>query len=577
MSILAPSGRPHCLFNPEVHLALGQGVESMTALLASTLGPVGRTILLESLRSTNDPPEVLGDSATIAHRMVKFSDRHANVGAMLVRELAMEMRDRVGDGSATAAVLSREMVRGGMRMVAGGANSQLVRQGMEKGVRAAVAELQALAQPLESSEMVGAVAQAVTGETYSASANGASSATSLTLPEMIAEIFSIVGVDGTIVVQEHVSAFLERDYVEGIHWDSGGLAAANFVTDAARQETVLVGPMIVVADVEVNSSAQVVPLLERALKENYEGLVIIARKIEGEALGVLQLNKEKLDVMPVKGPGLMVSQPKILQDLAILTGARLIEEKAGGQLAELRREDLGRARRVIATRRGLTIVGARGRQRAIRQRIAELQAELEREGPREQADTLRKRVANLSGGVATLKIGAATAAERTLRREMAEDAIRAVRAALQEGVAAGGGAAYMACVPAVNALEASAASDEEAMGVRVVADALTAPLAQIADNAGYAASTVAFRVGSHYNGVSAGAHAGTAPAGLRRTEGAAPDGVGFDVTSGQVVSMWEAGIVDSVKVLRMALEMAASTAGMVLTTEAVVFKKRERM
>ncbi len=576
MSILAPSGRPHCLFNPEVHLALGQGVESMTALLASTLGPVGRTILLESLRSTNDPPEVLGDSATIAHRMVKFSDRHANVGAMLVRELAMEMRDRVGDGSATAAVLSREMVRGGMRMVAGGANSQLVRQGMEKGVRAAVAELQALAQPLESSEMVGAVAQAVTGETYSASANGSSSA-SLTLPEMIAEIFSIVGVDGTIVVQEHVSAFLERDYVEGIHWDSGGLAAANFVTDAARQETVLVGPMIAVADVEVNSSAQVVPLLERALKEKYEGLVIIARKIEGEALGVLQLNKEKLDVMPVKGPGLMVSQPKILQDLAILTGARLIEEKAGGQLAELRREDLGRARRVIATRRGLTIVGARGRQRAIRQRIAELQAELEREGPREQADTLRKRVANLSGGVATLKIGAATEAERTLRREIAEDAIRAVRAALQEGVAAGGGAAYMACVPAVNALEASAASDEEAMGVRVVADALRAPLAQIADNAGYAASTVAFRVGSHYNGVSAGAQAGTALAGLRRTEGAAPDGVGFDVTSGQVVSMWEAGIVDSVKVLRMALEMAASTAGMVLTTEAVVFKKRERM
>ncbi len=273
----------------------------------------------------------------------------------------------------------------------------------------------------------------------------------------------------------------------------------------------------------------------------------------------------------------MVSQPKILQDLAILTGARLIEEGAGGQLAELRREDFGRARRVIATRRGLTIVGARGRQRSIRGRIAELQAELEREGPREQADTLRKRVANLSGGVATLKVGAATEAERTLRREMAEDAIRAVRAALQEGVAAGGGAAYMACVPAVNALETAAGSDEEAMGVQVVADALRAPLAQIADNAGYAASTVAFRVGSHYNGAEAGAEAGAAAAGLRRIQAAASDGVGFDVTSGRVVSMWQAGIVDSVKVLRLALEMAASTAGMVLTTEAVVFKQRERM
>ena len=182
-------------------------------------------------------------------------------------------------------------------------------------------------------------------------------------------------------------------------------------------------------------------------------------------------------------------------------------------------------------------------------------------------------MANLSGGVATLKVGAATEAERTLRREMAEDAIRAVRAALQEGVAPGGGAAYMACVPAVNALQAAAASDDEAMGVRVVADALSAPLAQIADNAGYAASTVAFRVGSHYNG----AEAGAAPAGVRRTGGFADGGVGFDVTSGRVGSMWEAGIVDPVKVLRMALEMAASTAGMVLTTEAAVFKKRERM
>ena len=570
---MAPSGRPHCLFNPEVHLALGQGVESMTALLASTLGPLGRTVLLESLRSKNDPPEVLADAATIAHRTVKLSDRHANVGAMLVRELAMGMRDQVGDGSATAAVLTRAMVRAGMRIVAAGANPQIVQRGIEAATRAAVAELKAFAQPLESAEMVAAIARATTGEALSPSAPSANGAAPprQSLSDLIAEIFSIVGVDGTIVVQEHVSAIMEREYVEGIHWDSGGLAAPSFVTDAARQETVLIGPMIAVANLEVNSSAQVVPLLERALKEKFESLVIIARKVEGEALAILQLNKDKLEVMPVKGPGLTVSQPKILQDLAILTGATLVDENAGGQLAELRREDFGQARRVIATRRGLTIVGARGRQRAIRQRIAELQAELDRQDPKAQPDTLRKRLANLSGGVATLKIGATTKAERNLKRETAEDAIRAVRAALKEGIVAGGGAAYMACVPALTVLETATDGEDEALGVRVVAEALQAPLQQIATNAGYAGSTVAARVSGHYNGLEPGATQSK----LRSDQ--TVQGCGFDALSGQVVSMWEAGIVDSVKVLRMALEMAASTAAMVLTTEAVVFKKRERM
>ena len=545
----------------------------MTALLASTLGPLGRTVLLESLRSKNDPPEVLADAATIAHRTVKLSNRHANVGAMLVRELAMHMRDQVGDGSATAAVLTRAMVRAGMRIVAAGANPQIVQRGMDAATRAAVAELNASAQPLESAEMVAAIARATTGEALPPSAPSANGAAPprQSLSDLIAEIFSIVGVDGTIVVQEHVSAIMEREYVEGIHWDSGGLAAPSFVTDAARQETVLIGPMIAVANLEVNSSAQVVPLLERALKEKFESLVIIARKVEGEALAILQLNKDKLEVMPVKGPGLTVSQPKILQDLAILTGATLVDENAGGQLAELRREDFGQARRVIATRRGLTIVGARGRQRAIRQRIVELQAELDRQDPKAQPDTLRKRLANLSGGVATLKIGATTKEERNLKRETAEDAIRAVRAALQEGIVPGGGAAYMACVPALTLLETATDGEDEALGVRVVAEALQAPLQQIAANAGYAGSTVAARVSGHYNGQEPAA---------TRSKAHSDQGVqgwGFDALSGQAISMWEAGIVDSVKVLRMALEMAASAAAMVLTTEAVVFKKRERM
>jgi chaperonin GroEL len=511
----------------------------MAAPLAATLGPVGRAVVVDSFVDGTHPPEILDDAATIARRVIELPDRYVNAGAMLMRHLAWHVREtHVGDGSATAAVLAREMIRGGVRMIAAGANPAVLRRGMERGVRAALDELTAMAQPLDSEPAVVGLARAVTGDPE--------------LSDLLAEIFDVVGVDGTIVVQNYLVPLMDREYVEGIQWDSG-LASTEFVTDARRQETVMKNPVIAMADMNVTGAQQVLPVLEQAIQAGAESLVIIAEKFEGDAIGALWLNRNKLASAPIRAPKPTLQRAGILKDLAILTGGTVIDEKAGRQLESIRSEDFGRARRVVATRHDFTIVGAKGRHREIRRRMAELKDELAEEAPSSRLDTLRRRLANLSGGVAILRIGAISDHDRKLKREKVEDAIRAVRVALQEGTVAGGGAAYLACVPALEALEAATDHTEEAMGVRVVAEALAAPMKQIATNAGYPGSTMAAKA---------------------RAEG---PGHGFDALSGEVVDMREADIVDPAKVQCVALDAAASMAAMVLTTDAVVLTKRAGM
>ena len=527
------------LFAPEVRWALVHGAEVMAAPLAATLGPLGRTVAVASFVDGTHPPELLDDAATIARRVIELPNRYVNAGAMLIRHLAWHVREtRVGDGSATAAVLAREMIRGGVRMIAAGASPAILRRGMECGVRAALDELVGMAQPLDSEAGVVGLARAVTGDAE--------------LADLLAEIFDVVGVDGTIVVQNYVAPLMDREYVEGIQWDSG-LASTEFVTDAGRQETVLKDPMIALADLKVTGASQLVPVLEQAMQAGAESLVIIAEKFEGDALGALRLNQGKLPNAPINAPKPVLQRAEILKDLAILTGGTVIDEKAGRRLEGIRREDFGRARRVIATRQKFTIVGAKGRQREIRRRMAELKNEAAEEVPTARLDTLRRRLANLSGGVAILRIGAISKQERKLKREKVEDAIRAVRAALQDGTVPGGGAAYLACIPALEALQAAGEQTDEAMGIHVVAEALAAPLKQIAKNAGYSGVTMAAKA---------------------RAKG---PGHGFDAFSGEVVDMREAGIVDPAKVQGIALEAAASTAAMVLMTEAVVLTGRAGM
>jgi chaperonin GroEL len=355
-----------------------------------------------------------------------------------------------------------------------------------------------------------------------------------------------------VVVEEYAGTITDREYVEGVRWDSG-LISSDFVTSSARQEAVMADPVIALANLEITSAAQVVPMLQQALQAGAKSLVVIAWNIRKEALGTLLLNKDKLAIAPIKAPGLVLSRPEILKDLAILTGATLIDAKAGRRMEEYHAGDFGRARRVVATRSNFTVIGALGRERDIRNRIGALKGELAQEQPTAQSDMLRRRLANLSGGMAILKIGAISQGEGKLKRRLAEDTIRAVRAALEEGTLPGGGAAYLACIPALDALAKATENEDQAAGVRIIANALAAPLQEIASNGGYPGPTI------------------TAKA---RQSSA---GFGFDVLSGQVVDMRKAGILDPAKVLRVALEMAASTAAMLLTTDVVVLTKRERI
>lgn len=521
-------------FAPDVQRIMMHGVDTITAPLAATLGPLGRAVVIAP-QPGKTHPELLTDAATIARRVTEVPNRYSNTGAMLIRSMVWQMRETVGDGSATAAVLARALIAGGLRVIAAGANPMIVRRGIEQGVCAAVAELAAMAQPLETPEAVAALVRATTGDA--------------SLADLVAEIFDIVGVDGTVVVEEYAGTVLDREYVEGVRWYSG-LASPQFVTDPARREAVMTKPLIVLADLDITSALQIVPVLELAMRVQAQSLVIIAPRIDGEALGTLLVNQKKIPVAPIKAAWPLSVRTEIMQDLAILTGATLINVETGRALESFRVEDFGGARRVIVDRLNFTIAGAYGRQKAIRARVADLKAALSRESITSYPDMLRRRIANLSGGVATLKVGAISENERQLKRLLAEDALRCVRAALEEGSVPGGGAAYLACIPALETLRRCTTDTDEATGVRIVEEALSAPLRQIATNAGYEGSVAVAQA---------------------KLDGSP---CGFDALAGRVVNMREAGIIDPTKVTRRALEMAASAAAMFLTTEAVVLTKR---
>jgi chaperonin GroEL len=539
---LEPRGedrRRGVLLPPQAREALKMGVETMAGTLAVTLGPLGRVVAIDPIVDKG-APELVSQGAIVARRVIEIPDRYVNAGAMLIRHLAWHVRKDVGDGSVTAAVLARAMVRGGARMVAAGANPMVMRRGLERGVRTAICELAAVAQPLGSQESIAALARAVTGDSD--------------LAALIAEVFDIVGVDGTVVVEDYYGLGMDREYVEGVRWDSG-LASYDFVTDSARHRALMRKPLIALTTAKLESAAQIVPVLRAALEAEAERLVIIAPEIEGEALGTLLVNHQqgRLSCAPIKAPGSFIDRPEILQDLAVVTGATLIDDKAGLSMEGFRVRHFGRARRVAATRRDFIIIGAGGRPREIRERMAQLRAEMDALDRQEKINTwdrLRRRLANLSGGVAVLKVGAIGKGEAKIRKTVAEDAIESVRCALEEGTVPGGGAAYVACIPALEALAAVTEEIDEAAGVRIVAEALTAPLQQIADNAGYPGSTIAAKV---------------------KMQGRE---CVFDALSGQIVPATEGGILDPARVVRVALEKAASIAAMILTTDAIVLTER---
>jgi chaperonin GroEL len=524
------------LLKPRARVALQRGVDQMANVLRVTLGPNARAVVMAPIISTRSP-ELLTDSATIARRIIELPDPYENMGAMLIRHMAWRMREKVGNGAATAAVIAQALLHEANYQSAAGANVMMLKRGIERGMEVALDALKQLAIPMEEPEQIEALAIAAAGGDQE-------------IGRYVSEMLEIIGTDGVILVEDHAGRKTDREYVEGLQWDSG-YVSAYFCTDLNRMEAVIENPVILSTDCNVESVEQILPIMEAIMErkdaENIGGFVMIANEISGPALAVMVANTEKktLPCLGIKAPGAGDRRVRILEDVAILTGGRMIAEDAGDKVEEATFKDLGRARRVWANRDFFSIVGGAGDRSAIRQRIQEIKQLLPTADGDYERDKMRERMGKLQGGVGVLKVGAASEREREIKKQRGEEAVAAARAAAEEGVVPGGGAAYLACFPRLRELEATLSGDE-ALGVRVLMRAMEAPTEWIIRNAG----------GDHKRLL----------AQLRE----APAGHGYDAVEERVVDMTEAGILDPLKVVRTALETGISSGLMALTTDALV-------
>jgi chaperonin GroEL len=529
--------QPTLISSPQALSCLRRGFDELATLLALTLGPTQGVVLNDR---GNKSPETLTDAGTIARRVLELPARGANAGAMALRHMVWLVRERYGDGAATAAVLSQAMVREAAKLIAAGANPMLMRQGIERGINAASRALEAQAQPAASQEMLTGMATGMTGDPD--------------LGAVLGEMFDVLGEHAALIIEEFVAPYLEREYLDGGRWPAR--TASRLLMPHEGAELILQNPRVLVVDQKLETLAQVQSALEAiATAPDKTPLLIIAREISGEALGTLTLNHTQgkliIGAVTLTSFGFLSDD---LSDIALLTGAPVVTELVGRPPERVGLADFGRARRAMLGREGLTLVGGAGDQREIRQRITDLRSQLSRLSRTDNAwERLRLRAARLAGGVGILKIGAYTHTERALKQEQAKKAIRTLELVLAEGVAPGGGVAYLACVPAVLAMRSDCASEDELYGVEVVAKALEAPFSQIICNHGLIHPAVAVhevgRLGAGY---------------------------GFDVLSGRYVPMVEAGVLDCVSVLRGALEAAASAAVMIITTDVLVLTSPQR-
>jgi chaperonin GroEL len=524
------------LLKPRARVALQRGVDQMANVLRVTLGPTARAVVMAPIISTGSP-ELLTDSATIARRIIEIPDPYENMGAMLIRHMAWRIREKVGDGAATAAVIAQTLLHEANYQAAAGANVMMLKRGIERGLDVADAELRRLATPMESPEQIEALAVAAAGGDQE-------------IGRYVSEMLEIIGTDGVILVEDHAGRKTDREYVEGLQWDSG-YVSAYFCTDLDRMDAVVENPVILSTDVNVESVEQILPIMEAIMerKESHGigGFVLIANEIAGPALALMVANTEKktLPCLGIKAPGAGDRRVRILEDVAVLAGGRMVAEDAGDTMEEAKFSDLGRARRVWANRDFFSIVGGAGDHNAIRQRIQEIKQLLPTADGDYERDKMRERIGKLQGGVGVLKVGAASEREREIKKQRGEEAVAAARAAAEEGVVPGGGAAYLGCRQALQAL-AKELEGDEALGVRVLLRALEAPTEWIIRNAGQDHKRIM--------------------AELRD----APAGHGYDAVEERIVDMVEAGILDPAKVVRAALETGASAGMMALTTDALV-------
>lgn len=514
-------------FSEDARAALLRGVDILANTVKTTLGPKGRNVVLDK---TYGSPLITNDGVTIA-REIELEDRFENMGAQLVLEVASKTNDVAGDGTTTATVLTQAIAREGMKNVTAGANPVGIRRGIDKATKVAVEALKALAIPVSSKEAIAQVASVSSGD----EAIGA----------LIADAMERVGNDGVITIEESKSIETELSVVEGMQFDRGYLSQY-MVSDNEKMVAELENPVIFVTDRKITNIQDVLPLLE-SIMQSGRPLLIIAEDVDGEALPTLVLNKLRgaLNVVAVKAPGFGDRRKAMLEDIAVLTGATVVSEELGFELKDATVEHLGRAGKVTVSKDATTIVEGAGNKQAIADRIAIIRAQAEETTSSFDKEKLQERLAKLSGGVAVIKVGAATETEQKERKLRIEDALNATRAAVEEGIVAGGGTALVSVQSTVAALETETEGDE-ATGVRIVWRALEEPVRQIAANAGREGSVIVDT--------------------LRRSE----KGIGYNAATDTFEDMIAAGIVDPMKVTRSALQNATSVAALLLTTEAVV-------
>jgi chaperonin GroEL len=512
-------------FDETARRSLKKGIDRLADAVRVTIGPKGRNVVLDKKFGS---PTITNDGVTIA-RDIELEDPFENMGAQLVKEVATKTDDVAGDGTTTAVVLAHAMVSEGLRNVTAGANPMQIKGGIEKAVDAVVEEVKRVARSVDNREQISAVA--------------AISAADPEVGEIIAEVMDKVGKDGVITVEEGQSLGLEKEYTEGMQFDRGYISAY-FVTNPDRMEAVLENAFILITDKKISSIQDMLPALEKAVQLS-KPVLIIAEDIDGEALATLVVNKLKgtISVLAVKAPGFGDRRKEMLRDIATLTGGTVISEEIGRKLDSVTAEDFGKARRIVATKDDTTLVDGEGSPDAIKARMTQIKAQIEETTSDYDREKLQERLAKLAGGVAVIKVGAATEVELKEKKHRIEDALSTTRAAVEEGIVAGGGTTLLQAIPALDKVKLTG---DAQVGVDIVRKALEAPARQIADNAGQSGEVVVAKVKT------------------------LKSGEGYDALAGAYGDMFTKGIVDAAKVTRSALQNAASIAAMVLTTETLV-------
>jgi chaperonin GroEL len=518
-------------FDEEARRALERGMDQLANAVRITLGPKGRNVVLEKKWGA---PTITNDGVSIA-KEIELEDPEEKIGAELVKEVAKKTDDVAGDGTTTATVLAHAMVKEGLRNVAAGANPMSLKRGIEQAVDAAVEQVKNQAKEIEEKDEIAHVAGISAGDAE--------------IGQQIAEAMDKVGKDGVITVEESQTFGMELELVEGMRFDKGYISPY-FVSDPERMEAVLDEPYILLANSKISAVKDLLPVLEKVMQSG-KPLVIIAEDVEGEALATLVVNKIRgtFKSAAVKAPGFGDRRKAMLQDMAILTGGQVISEEVGLKLENTQLDMLGKARKVVITKDETTIVEGGGQESEIKGRINQIKAEIEKTDSDYDREKLQERLAKLAGGVAVIKVGAATEVELKEKKHRIEDAVQTTKAAVEEGIVPGGGVALLSAQPALDKLDLEG---DEATGARLVRKALAEPLKQIAENAGLEGGVVVEKV---------------------RTLDA---GWGLNAETGDYVDMFKSGVVDATKVTRSALQNAASIAALFLTTEAVVAEKPEK-